>query len=350
MHPSDNAGAISEQPGMTPPAGKSNWALVEAVIASTIGTTIEWYDFFLYGTAAGLIFPKLFFPDDLNPFYAQILSYATFSLGFVGRLLGSVVFGYLGDRVGRKSTLVATLLLMGVSTVLIGCMPTYGKIGIAAPLLLAVLRIAQGLGVGGEWGGSVLLVLEYGHRGKRGFFASLASGGSPARPAFVHGRVVPDPAKSGAAGFQYLGMAAAVFFERAVDRSWPGDSYTPPGNTAIRPVESQQSDRPGPDPRNARAALARSAVGRRHSLDRKCVFLSLLHVHPQIRRGCAPCRHRHRPARSKPGCRCPDDYHASVRYPLRLLVAQESLHCRVRVPHRHGVALLCAPRYSRAGR
>ena len=164
---------------MDHPAKKNSWALVEAVVASTIGTTIEWYDFFLYGTAAGLIFPKLFFPDDLNPFYAQILSYATFSLGFVGRLLGSVVFGYLGDRVGRKSTLVATLLLMGVSTVLIGCMPTYGKIGIAAPLLLAVLRIAQGLGVGGEWGGSVLLVLEYGHRGKRGFFASWPQAGVP---------------------------------------------------------------------------------------------------------------------------------------------------------------------------
>ncbi len=149
-----------------------------AVVASTIGTTIEWYDFFLYGTAAALVFPHLFFPT-FDPFVVQILSFTTFTVGFVARPLGGVVFGYLGDRVGRKSTLVATLLLMGVSTVLIGLVPTYERLGLAAPLLLAGLRFAQGVGVGGEWGGAVLLALEYGHRGRRGFLTSWPQAGVP---------------------------------------------------------------------------------------------------------------------------------------------------------------------------
>jgi len=158
---------------------KSNrWKVVEAVAASTIGTTIEWYDFFLYGTAAAIVFPRLFFPT-FSPFAGQILAFSTFTVGFLARPLGGVIFGYLGDRVGRKSTLVATLLLMGVSTVMIGLVPTYDQIGIAAPLLLALLRFAQGVGVGGEWGGAVLLALEYGHRNRRGFLASCPQAGVP---------------------------------------------------------------------------------------------------------------------------------------------------------------------------
>jgi metabolite-proton symporter len=161
-----------------PASSASRRALVEAIIASTVGTTIEWYDFFLYGTMAALVFPQLFFPS-FDPFVGQILAFSTFTVGFVARPLGGVAFGYLGDRVGRKSTLVATLLLMGVSTLLIGFMPTYGQIGVAAPLVLTALRFAQGLGVGGEWGGAVLLALEYGHRGKRGFYASWPQAGVP---------------------------------------------------------------------------------------------------------------------------------------------------------------------------
>jgi metabolite-proton symporter len=151
---------------------------VEAVVASTIGTTIEWYDFFLYGIAAAKFFPALFFPK-YDPFVGQILSFGTFTVGFVARPLGGAFFGYLGDRLGRKSTLVATLLLMGVSTILIGLLPTYERIGAAAPLILVLLRFLQGFGVGGEWGGSVLLAVEYGHRGKRGFYASWPQAGVP---------------------------------------------------------------------------------------------------------------------------------------------------------------------------
>jgi metabolite-proton symporter len=153
-------------------------ALIEAVIASTVGTTIEWYDFFLYGVMAALVFPPLFFPK-VDPFFGEILSFLTFTAGFVARPLGGVVFGHLGDRIGRKSTLVATLLLMGLSTVAIGLLPTAGTIGAAAPLLLTSLRFLQGIGVGGEWGGAVLLALEYGHRGRRGFYASWPQAGVP---------------------------------------------------------------------------------------------------------------------------------------------------------------------------
>lgn len=153
-------------------------SLVEAVVASTVGTTIEWYDFFLYGIATAVVFQRLFFPT-LDPFAGQIASLSTFTIGFLARPIGGLIFGYLGDRVGRKSTLVATLLLMGVSTLLVGFLPTYDQIGLAAPVLLAALRFVQGIGVGGEWGGAVLLALEYAHGGKRGFFASWPQAGVP---------------------------------------------------------------------------------------------------------------------------------------------------------------------------
>lgn len=159
-----------------PPASRRT--LIEAVVASTIGTTIEWYDYFLYGTAAATVFPALFFPES-EPTTGQILAFGTFAVGFIGRPLGGAFFGYLGDRVGRKSTLVATLLLMGISTLVIGLLPTHAEIGVAAPVLLTILRFIQGVGVGGEWGGSVLLALEYGHQGRRGLYASWPQAGVP---------------------------------------------------------------------------------------------------------------------------------------------------------------------------
>jgi MHS family shikimate/dehydroshikimate transporter-like MFS transporter len=152
--------------------------LIEAVLASVVGTTIEWYDFFLYGTVAALVFPRLFFPG-YDPLVGQLLSFGTFTAGFVARPLGALIFGQLGDRVGRKATLVATLLLMGASTFLIGLVPSYDRIGAAAPLVLTLLRSLQGIGVGGEWGGAVLLAVEYGHRGRRGFYASWPQAGVP---------------------------------------------------------------------------------------------------------------------------------------------------------------------------
>src|SRR5436305_7573162 len=148
------------------------------ILASMLGTAIEWYDFFLYGTMATLVFPKLFFPK-ADPVVGTLLSLLTFLVGFIARPIGGAFFGHLGDRIGRKSTLIATLLLMGISTLVIGFLPGYNAIGVAAPLILTLLRLGQGLGVGGEWGGSVLLALEYGHKSTRGFWASWPQMGVP---------------------------------------------------------------------------------------------------------------------------------------------------------------------------
>ncbi len=148
-------------------------AELRTVVASClVGTTVEWYDFFLYGTAAGIVFPKLFFPSS-DPAVGTLLAFATFAVGFVARPVGGLVFGHIGDRIGRKKTLVATMLIMGVATFLIGVIPTHAAIGIAAPILLVVLRLAQGIAVGGEWGGAVLMAVEYAPRGKRGFYGSM---------------------------------------------------------------------------------------------------------------------------------------------------------------------------------
>jgi metabolite-proton symporter len=149
-----------------------------AVVASTVGTTIEWYDFFLYGTAAALIFPKLFFPGS-DPYVGVLLAFGTQFVGFAARPIGAAIFGHYGDRIGRKSTLITTLLIMGICTALIGILPTYAAIGIAAPILLTVLRLLQGVAVGGEWGGSVLLAMEWGSVKRRGFMASWPQVGVP---------------------------------------------------------------------------------------------------------------------------------------------------------------------------
>ena len=127
-------------------------------MASLIGTTIEWYDFFLYGTAAALVLNKLFFPT-FDPLMGTLASLATYSVGFVARPIGGIVIGHYGDRIGRKSMLVLTLIIMGVATFLIGCLPTYATLGPIAAVLLVILRVAQGFGVGGEWGGAVLMAI-----------------------------------------------------------------------------------------------------------------------------------------------------------------------------------------------
>jgi MFS family permease len=151
---------------------------VRAIAASTVGTTIEWYDFFLYGTSAALVFPKVFFPGS-SPFTGIMLSFGTQFVGFAARPIGAAIFGHYGDRIGRKGTLIATLLLMGTATALMGVLPTYAAIGLAAPILLTLLRVVQGIGVGGEWGGSVVLSMEWGSQRRRGFAASWPQVGVP---------------------------------------------------------------------------------------------------------------------------------------------------------------------------
>ena len=153
--------------------------LLRAIVASTVGTTIEWYDFFLYNTAAALVFAKLFFPH-ADPTAGILSAFAIQFVGFAARPIGAFIFGHFGDRVGRKATLIVTLLTMGVASALIGLLPTYAQIGIMGAVLLTVLRLLQGIAVGGEWGGSVLLSMEWGHRGKRGWVASWPQWGVPA--------------------------------------------------------------------------------------------------------------------------------------------------------------------------
>lgn len=142
------------------------------LLSCVMGTTIEWYDFFLYGVAAGLIFNKQYFPSH-DPVVGTLLAFATFAVGFVARPIGGLIFGHLGDKVGRKKSMVMTMLIMGVATFLIGCLPTYASIGVAAPIALVLLRILQGLAVGGEWGGAVLMSVEYAPKGRRTLFGSV---------------------------------------------------------------------------------------------------------------------------------------------------------------------------------
>jgi len=148
------------------------------LFASLIGTTIEFFDFYIYATAAVLVFPKLFFPSS-DPAAATLQSLATFAIAFIARPIGSAIFGHFGDRIGRKATLVAALLTMGISTVLIGALPTYASIGTVAPLLLALCRFGQGLGLGGEWGGAVLLATENAPPGKRAWYGMFPQLGAP---------------------------------------------------------------------------------------------------------------------------------------------------------------------------
>ena len=153
--------------------------LRQVVAASMIGTTIEWYDFFLYGSASALVFGKLFFPK-ADPLTGTMLSFATYALGFLARPLGGLVFGHFGDRIGRKQLLMLSLVMMGGSTVLIGLLPTFVQVGVFAPLGLVLLRLVQGFAVGGEWGGAVLMVTEYGEAKRRGFWAGWPQAGVPA--------------------------------------------------------------------------------------------------------------------------------------------------------------------------
>jgi len=167
-----NMSSISRVPAQAPSSMR------KVIVASLIGTSLEWYDFFIYGTAAALVFNKLFFPS-FEPLVGTLLAFTTYAVGFVARPLGGLLFGHYGDRIGRKNVLVVTLLLMGIATFAIGLMPTYATLGVWAPILLVVLRFVQGLGLGGEWGGAVLMTLESGDENRRGLNASWPQVGVP---------------------------------------------------------------------------------------------------------------------------------------------------------------------------
>jgi metabolite-proton symporter len=160
-----------------------------ALISSAIGTSIEWYDFFLYGTTAALVFPHLFFPKE-STYAGTLAAFATYAVGFAARPIGAMIFGHFGDRLGRKRTLIVTLLLMGLSSVAIGFLPGHQAIGVWAAVLLVLFRVLQGIGVGGEWGGSVLLAMEWGNQRRRGFIASWPQFGVPVGLFLANGAVL----------------------------------------------------------------------------------------------------------------------------------------------------------------
>lgn len=169
---------VPSQPDTSPP-GSISTGLKRVVVASMAGTVVEWYEFFLYGTAATLVFNKIFFSETTSELNAIFLAFATYAVGFVARPLGGVVFGHFGDKYGRKKLLQFSLVLVGAATFLMGCLPTYGQIGYWAPALLVALRFIQGFAVGGEWGGAVLLVAEHSPNRERGFWASWPQAGVP---------------------------------------------------------------------------------------------------------------------------------------------------------------------------
>jgi MFS transporter, MHS family, shikimate and dehydroshikimate transport protein len=179
-------------------ATSQNPSIRKVALASLIGTSIEWYDFFLYGTASALIFARLFFPT-FDPLTGTLAAFGTFAVGFAARPIGGIVCGHFGDRLGRRSMLVITLLIMGISTFLIGLLPTYQQVGIWAPVLLVLLRIAQGFGLGGQWGGAILMAVEHAPKGKRGFYGSWPQIGLPVGlllSTLVFGQIskLPEPA------------------------------------------------------------------------------------------------------------------------------------------------------------
>ncbi|MBE0705203.1 MAG: MHS family MFS transporter [Afipia sp.] len=163
---------------LNPAVPKEGSSIKHIVTASVLGTTVEWYDFLIYGTAAALVFNKLFFPN-YDPLVGTLAAFGSYAVGFVARPLGGAVFGHFGDKLGRKAMLTLTMIIMGAGTFLIGCLPTYDQVGILAPILLLVLRMAQGIGIGGEWGGATLMVIESGDRHRRGFLGSLVQVGFP---------------------------------------------------------------------------------------------------------------------------------------------------------------------------
>src|ERR1700678_3195034 len=164
--------SISRQIPLAERLDEQTGDIKRVVVSSIVGTAVEWYDFLIYGTASALVFNKLFFPLS-DPALGTIAAFGTYAVGFLARPLGAAIFGHFGDRVGRKAMLAITIIVMGLGTFLIGLLPTYQQIGVAAPVLLIVLRFLQGIGLGGEWGGAVLMVVENCPTHKRGFLGSM---------------------------------------------------------------------------------------------------------------------------------------------------------------------------------
>ena len=234
-----------QHPSSGLPDAEHSAQLRKAVIAATVGTTIEWYDFFIYGTAAGLVFPKLFFPNE-DPLTGTLAAFSTYFIGFVGRPIGAAIFGHFGDRIGRKATLISTLLLMGIATFLVALVPGYDFIGIWGAVILTVLRTLQGIGVGGEWGGSVLISMEWSRTHKRrGLVASWPQFGVPCGLFLSNLVILAFSAWSGA---DFIAWGWRVpFLQHCPDRHRPVDPDRHPGDPCFQTTCRDQPDRKDPD-------------------------------------------------------------------------------------------------------
>ena len=282
------------------------------IVASLVGTSLEWYDFFLYGTASALVFNKLFFPN-FDPAVGTLLAFATYAVGFIARPLGGIVFGHFGDRVGRKQVLVVTLLIMGIATFLIGLLPTYATIGVAAPILLVALRFVQGLGLGGEWGGAVLMSLEHGAPDRRGLNASWPQIGVPVGNLLAAGVLALLNLVLSEQAFLSWGWRVAFLLSGALVIVGPLDPHDDRGEPAVRrggAGRRQGADAAGRGaPAAPEGAAHRDGRPRRHG--RRLLHLHPLHPHvhhdePRAAPGRRPQRRPHRlgvPARADPAVR-----------------------------------------------
>ena len=253
--------------------------LRRAVIASTVGTAIEWYDFFLYSTVTGLVFAKLFFPHS-DPWVGTLEAFAIYAVGFIARPVGAAIFGHYGDRIGRKSTLIATLLLMGLATAAVAMVPTYQSIGIWGAVLLTVLRFIQGVGVGGEWGGSVLMSMEWARNDKsRGLIASWPQFGVPCGLFLANLAVLAFSQMSGEK-LPRLGLAHSVRAQSRAGRRRPLHPARHHGDAGVRQAARRAEDRPHADADGDQAASeGNPAVGlRAHGRAGAVLHLHRLHL------------------------------------------------------------------------
>ena len=253
-----------------------------AVIASTIGTTIEWYDFFLYGIAAALVFPRVFFPQS-DPFTGTLLAFSTYFVGFVARPLGAVVFGHFGDRIGRKGSLIATLLLMGIATIAIGLVPGHDRIGIWGGVLLVVARALQGIGVGGEWGGSILLAGEWADPKHRGFAMSWPAAGGSAGLLLSNGALGLVSVMTTEDQFLSWGWRIPFLASVVPDLHRPIHEDGNPRDASVRPPPGARQAGKSADHRGAAAKLARGDPDDADANRSDCAALHFHYLHPDLR-------------------------------------------------------------------
>lgn len=239
--------------------------IVKVVAASMAGTTVEWYDYFLYGVAAAVVFPHVFFPAE-DPTTGTMLSLGTFAVGFIARPIGGLVFGHFGDIIGRKKLLVVSLLMMGGATFLIGLLPSYASIGIAAPALLVLLRLIQGFALGGEWGGAVLIVSEHGKPSTRGYWASWPQAGAPAGQLLANGLLavlaVVQPEDAFLSwGWRIPFLLSAVLVGIASTFGWPSRNHL----SSVRPSRRPHARPPRANRNRCRSSRSSGATRGRSS-------------------------------------------------------------------------------------